>query len=332
MMRVLIAILGILFVCGPLAASELRVMQIGRDTHALDRGVAFELFGRRVILDEPGVEDAGHDIEFFNRLLGDTDIGMNLTVRRSTGLNNAMAAIRNGERYVVYDPEAYGWGISRYLVFGHEVGHHVCGHTVGTMAESPWARELEADRYAGAVLRRMDVEFNETSLQGAFEAATNRYPVQGSPTHPPLSQRMAAILDGYQNGSSCNGSRFAGRKPSGQPSGNRSSGWDHNGSIMHLAANGADRRFAYATPRSGLEAAGIKSGTPVFIGKKVGMTYNGVAYIYSARCGATAYNVSGPVSEDQRAVTLYGSVPVRDAKCRVIGARSDTLIFTFLGP
>jgi hypothetical protein len=94
-----------------------------------------------------------------------------------------------------------------------------------------------------------------------------------------------------------------------------------------LSANGANRQFNYAIPKPGLPVA---SGTLLFAGRKSGDNYSGTAYVFSERCGASGYSVSGPVAPDQRSVTMYGKAPRTDASCRVVGYRDDVLVFNFI--
>lgn len=105
--------------------------------------------------------------------------------------------------------------------------------------------------------------------------------------------------------------------------------WDHNGSTVTLSANGANRQFTYAVPRPGLP---VTSGTLLFSGRKVGDRYLGTAYIFSERCGATGYSVAGPVSADQRSVTMYGKAPRINSACQVTGYSDDVLVFSFQEP
>jgi len=106
--------------------------------------------------------------------------------------------------------------------------------------------------------------------------------------------------------------------------------WDHNGSVMSLYANGANRQFVYYSPRAGLP---VSSGSTVFKGVKSGDTYSGTAYAFSSRCGAIGYSVSGTVSPDQRSVTVYGQKPSRlDRNCRATEYSPDELVFTFIDP
>ena len=108
--------------------------------------------------------------------------------------------------------------------------------------------------------------------------------------------------------------------------------WDHNGSRMDLIADGATRKFAYRDPRPGLIEEGVAQGTLVFVGKRQGDQYSGTAYLFSKLCGPRSYSVSGPVSSDQRSVTMYGQKPILNSSCEVEGYTSDTLVFSYQGP
>ena len=106
--------------------------------------------------------------------------------------------------------------------------------------------------------------------------------------------------------------------------------WDHNGSQVSLSAAGARRQFHYRTPKAGLLELGVQPGTLLFDGRRNGDRYSGTAYVFSKGCGARAYAVAGPVSPDQRAVTMYGKAPVVNSGCHVIGYRHDILVFNLL--
>jgi formylglycine-generating enzyme required for sulfatase activity len=105
--------------------------------------------------------------------------------------------------------------------------------------------------------------------------------------------------------------------------------WDHNGSVVSLEANGAIRKFHYTKPKPGLP---VTNGTLLFDGRKDGNNYSGTAYIFNRKCGPRGYSVSGPVSEDQRTVTMRGQAPRLDLNCKVIGYKDDRLVFTFQEP
>jgi hypothetical protein len=103
--------------------------------------------------------------------------------------------------------------------------------------------------------------------------------------------------------------------------------WDHNGSVVQLYADGPNRQFIYLNPRRELP---VSAGTLLFKGKRVGSSYSGIAYVFSSLCGARSYPVSGPVSPDDRTVTLYGRAPVIDGSCKVNSFRSDALVFSLV--
>lgn len=104
--------------------------------------------------------------------------------------------------------------------------------------------------------------------------------------------------------------------------------WNHNGSLVSLSAAGARRQFHYQTPAAGLLEVGVQSRTLLFDGRRDGNRYSGTAYVFSKVCGALPYAVTGPVSPDQRGVTMYGKAPVVDSSCHVIGHRDDVLVFS----
>src|ERR1700676_3466567 len=95
--------------------------------------------------------------------------------------------------------------------------------------------------------------------------------------------------------------------------------WNHNGSLVSLSATGARRQFHYQSPAADLLQIGVQPGTLLFDGRRDGDKYSGTAYVFSKACGARAYAVAGPVSPDQRAVTMSGKAPIVNSSCRAIG-------------
>jgi hypothetical protein len=108
--------------------------------------------------------------------------------------------------------------------------------------------------------------------------------------------------------------------------------WDHNGSQVSLSATGARRQFHYQAPMASLLGLGVQPGTLLFDGRRNGNQYSGTAYVFSKVCGARAYAVAGPVSPDERTVTMYGKAPIVDSNCRVAKYRDDVLVFNFILP
>ena len=91
-------------------------------------------------------------------------------------INNALAVTFKGERFILYDKEfitrlnkaTSNW--SGKFILAHEVGHHINGHTRDFLISSildeqtkskQREEELEADEFAGFVMSRLGVDFNQ---------------------------------------------------------------------------------------------------------------------------------------------------------------------------
>lgn len=109
--------------------------------------------------------------------------------------------------------------------------------------------------------------------------------------------------------------------------------WDHNGSLMRLEASGSSRTFVYEIPRAGLREVGVRPGTVLFEGRKVGDLYEGTARVFLAVCGGREhhYRVAGPVGADQLTVVMSGTREAHEAGCRPTGRFvTDELRFTYV--
>jgi hypothetical protein len=106
--------------------------------------------------------------------------------------------------------------------------------------------------------------------------------------------------------------------------------WDHNGSVVYLEASttNSSRKFHFHRPSQRMHAAGARHGKLLFEGNYTGKRYTGTAYVFSGTCGAFPYNVSGPVLDGYRKVSLSGSAPVIDENCEISGQRDTVLEFT----
>jgi hypothetical protein len=107
--------------------------------------------------------------------------------------------------------------------------------------------------------------------------------------------------------------------------------WAHSGSMVALLANGPYRQFVYDYPRPGMAEVGVRPGTLLFDGQRNGWTYAGTAFLFPPGCPAVPYPVSGPVSPDERVVTMYGPAPRVDWTCNIHGYFNDTLVFSLVG-
>lgn len=162
------------------------------------------------------------DFEILVEMIGIPNVAalnaLQLTVLRSTGFKNATAVLLPeplpGEqgprgptvkRLIVYDPEwVKAAPAEAYLVLGHEAGHHFCGHDVRTLDLTTLPkRELEADRFSGAAIKRFEVYHGRAFLTDALKAAARLYSATGSHSHPPRAERLKAILLGYNSDSPC---------------------------------------------------------------------------------------------------------------------------------
>ncbi len=133
--------------------------------------------------------------------------------RRATGIKNAVALIYEGKRLIVHDPlwsrgeRVTGAGlVASTLVLAHELGHHICKHTAGTMTTSSRQKELEADRVAGSILRKMadTQESVVESLDQVLHVAGQMFAVAASASHPSRDDRIQAISEGWTSGHNCN--------------------------------------------------------------------------------------------------------------------------------
>ena len=95
--------------------------------------------------------------------------------------------------------------------------------------------------------------------------------------------------------------------------------WIQNGSIMSLVSKEDAVEINYESPTVEMQSLGIIKGTLKFQGRRNGLQYNGIAYVYSAYCSkGFDYYVKGDETEDHLFITLKGKAPVRtDNTCRV---------------
>ena len=125
-------------------------------------------------------------------------ISANFELRRAQ-INSgaaAFAAIRQNKRYIVYDEDLFFIAPERQIywqtlaVLGHEIGHHVAGHT-SVRNQPPHERELEADKFAGFMLGVMGASLHQA------QSYKRKLSVKGSKSHPPRAQRMEATRQGW---------------------------------------------------------------------------------------------------------------------------------------
>ena len=119
-------------------------------------------------------------------------------------INNALAMVDDGMRYILYDPEFINsisetsnyW--ANMSILAHEVGHHINGHTLGASMSAYENRiqELEADEFSGFVMQKIGA-----TLEQAIDAIASLAP-SGDDTyssHPNKERRTKAITKGFNN-------------------------------------------------------------------------------------------------------------------------------------
>ncbi len=116
--------------------------------------------------------------------------------------NIAIAATRGDRRYVIYDDKWFRFEenkVSWYTVyvFGHEIGHHLHGHTFGFNPDRHRG-ELDADRFGGWVVARLGGRLEDAL---AFMPSLSE---KGGKTHPPRNERIIATRNGWLAGSATN--------------------------------------------------------------------------------------------------------------------------------
>jgi hypothetical protein len=121
---------------------------------------------------------------------------------QSAPVDNAMAMNQGPNRLIVYNPNFIAqlkggdtnWTI--YSVIAHEIGHHLCGHTLQGGGSRP-PTELEADEFSGAILQRLGATLENAQL------AMNRFGTDyDTPTHPAKLKRLEAIKRGWTKSAS----------------------------------------------------------------------------------------------------------------------------------
>lgn len=116
----------------------------------------------------------------------------------SANIYNAAAAIVNGKRVILYDPQLIadmetvtGHNWPAVSILAHEIGHHLAGHTLAEEYSKQF--ELEADYFSGFILNKMGATLSEAqSVMNLLRDHPNMT------DHPPQAERLAAIENGWQ--------------------------------------------------------------------------------------------------------------------------------------
>jgi TPR repeat protein len=141
-------------------------------------------------------------------LLEQVGLYRNFGVIECAGIENCMAFRQGNFEYIIYDSgfldkiatlgfteTSMGTDWEALSILAHEVGHLLNHHLMVSIASTP-KLELEADEFSGFVLAKLGA-----TLPQAQKAMRSPYiSDKGSYTHPPRSQRLAAIEKGWRRG------------------------------------------------------------------------------------------------------------------------------------
>ena len=163
------------------------------------------IFDELRIIKEPDSFTVSEALPLVDEILGVLGLTRKFEVLASYDTDNARAIILRdgksqeiGRRFIIYNPDYVQANVSdnRWGVIGllaHEIGHHLQGHTLNCVGSTP-PTEIEADRFAGTVMGKL----------GATERQAvqlwKQLPEQGSKTHPPRAERLAAVIAGWEHG------------------------------------------------------------------------------------------------------------------------------------
>jgi hypothetical protein len=136
-------------------------------------------------------------LEIVRQILSYTGLPQSFDVY-SANIYNAAAAIVNGKRVILYDPQLItdmenvtGHHWPAVSILAHEIGHHLAGHTLAEEYSKQF--ELEADYFSGFILNKMGATLSEAqSVMNLLRDHPNMT------DHPPQAERLAAIENGWQ--------------------------------------------------------------------------------------------------------------------------------------
>jgi hypothetical protein len=174
------------------------------DAAAQDRFEACRYDGGRIEGSISGLAESPHRADVIARILQYTGLPANFQVMESPEVPNAVAVILPGDdgllkRVIAYN-ESFMDEVSSATrtswagtsILAHEIGHHLCGHTLLPGGSQP-PTELEADSFSGFVLAKMGA-----SLEEAQQAMNTFGSESGSDTHPRKRRRLDAIATGFR--------------------------------------------------------------------------------------------------------------------------------------
>jgi hypothetical protein len=182
-------------------------LQLGRTVNGFH--VPPQYNGKTIDINWPSNEHTIFAIEDMIQVLGAKN---DILIGEVGHINNAWAVIdgdgKDARRMILFDDEWINHFGQYRVILAHEVAHHVCKHTMSQFSDAPWDMELEADRTAGAILRKAHDKGQplggySVEIDDIVKTARAVFSEAGSKTHPPGELRLKAYVDGWRDGSSC---------------------------------------------------------------------------------------------------------------------------------
>ena len=142
--------------------------------------------------------------EALSKILSVVGASKRFIVSPCEDINNAIALVDDGIRYIIYDPvfinsisnDSNYW--SNMSILAHEVGHHINGHTLSftISATENKIEELEADEFSGFVMAKLGATLDQATeaISAISQSGDDTYS-----SHPSRERRIRAITKGYNN-------------------------------------------------------------------------------------------------------------------------------------
>jgi hypothetical protein len=312
----------VVMVC-PEVSAKTRQLRVGSDIFGFH--MPKRLNGTVILVGTPTNE---HRFHVITDMLSTFTDSFDIAVYETANVNNAFAVIegkkKSARRTIIFDDR---WMISQLsesadysVLLAHELGHHACGHTLERFGKSPHEVELEADRAAGAILRRV---FNgggglgnlTVNLDNVKASATAYMRSSTSESHPAGEQRIAAVLEGWDKGSPCL-EKYVPINPQRRYSliesiayTFKSDVWSHRGARVKAEIKGERVRVTLQSLAGEFIGSSAQRGDVVFEGLADEESIRGTYRLYLSSCnGPLTYAVTGQRFLGPRTFFLVGQV------------------------
>lgn len=171
--------------------------------------------------DMPKTDTINEDV--LERILSVIGASKRFKMQECSNIDNALAITSEGIRYILYNSGFMSsFSVSddwpNLFILAHEIGHHINGHVInagyaGATADGPYGSskggegglqaylkslrqyELESDEFAAFILTELGAELNE--IKDIFSELKEEKGDITYSTHPKKSNRLKAVLAGY---------------------------------------------------------------------------------------------------------------------------------------